>query len=615
MSFGSAITAVFGADTAPLAKGATEAEGIVGGFASKASAALGALGLTLGAGAIMGFFKSVIDKGGALADLSARLEVGTDELQAFDYAVRLAGGSTEQANAVWDKSRKALDSLAAGQESAVKQFAALGLNAADFIGLDLPASLEKITRGYAENKDAAGSYDAITDILGTKTAPQLNTVLLNLAAEGFPAFTAAAKAAGQVIDSEAIARMDEFGDRLDTLKGRLTTWGATVFNVIGKAFDGVGAGAAMLVNAFDGVETSINRADFIAEKADATIKKVLPALTQTTEQLKAQKDIQAERTKFEDIIAKAALEQLAPAAKLAELKRQMATHAAEAVAAGDDELAMQKAMNAQATLAVEYRKLSRAEQEKLTAAMRLGKDDELEYARLMVKGTQNLTYEEGLRLNVLKLQQTELKNQYETKQILAKGVENLTAADKTRLAELFRQKTLIAEQVEGINAEITATQRHRTAAEGVTAELDRQVEKVKSLKAEWASYSISVSRTGTGYTQQSTTALEGLRDRLTGQLSDPSPNSGRAIKDATQGQDYGAWLMASTLKAELTGIENELATRRSVAAYARQYGEQAAVYKFGDDLTNRALADLNSTQQRTATAIESIAKGLKTAGL
>jgi hypothetical protein len=69
--------------------------------------------------------------------------------------------------------------------------------------------------------------------------------------------------------------------------------------------------------------------------------------------------------------------------------------------------------------------------------------------------------------------------------------------------------------------------------------------------------------------------------------------------------------MAATLKAELNSVENELATRRSVAAYARQYGEDAAIYKFGDDLTTRALADLNSTQQRTATAVETIANKFK----
>lgn len=468
MAFGSSIQATFGADTAPLAKGAVDAENIVTGFGSKATAALGALGITLGAGAIAGFFKSVIEKGGALQDLSDRLGVGTDELQAFDFMVRQAGGSTEQANATWDKSRKALDSLAAGQDTAVKQFAALGLKASDFIGLNLPQSLEKITRAYAENADAAGTYDAITDILGTKSAPQLNTVLLKLAAEGFPAFVGAAKAAGQVMESDAIARMDEFGDRIDALKGRLTSWGAVAFNVFGRITDGLGAVGAMALNAFDGLETSINRTDFVAEKADAAVKKILPALTQTTEQLKAQKDIAEQRAKWDEMIAKAALDQLEPAGKLLELKRRIQEQADLAVKAGSDELEYQKAMNKGAEYALEYRKLDTAERKKVTDAMRLDKETELEYARLVVKSAQGLTYEEGQRLEALKLQQAVQKNEYETKGLLSKGVENLTLADKARLAELFKQKDNLTEQIALKKKLTTATETQAVAEEKVT---------------------------------------------------------------------------------------------------------------------------------------------------
>lgn len=612
------IQAVFGADTATLAKGSADAEGIVAGFASKASAALGALGIGLGAGAILGFFKTVIDKGGALQDLSERLDVSTDALQSFDFAVRQAGGTTEQANDVWDKSRKALDSLNAGQEAAVKQFAAIGLSAADFIGLDLPQSLEKITRGYADNADRAGAYDAITDILGSKTAPALNTVLLKLASEGFPAFTAAAKEAGQVIEKETIARMDEFGDRVDSLKGRLTTWGATAFNILGRVTDGLGALGAMALNAFDGVETSINRTDFAAEKADTAIKKILPALTETTEQLKAQKDIQTERAKYDELIAKAALDQLEPTAKITELKRRLGELAADSLMAAGGELEFQKALVKQAELVTDIRKLEAAETKKAADALRLGKEQELEYAKLVIKEAKGLTSEEQLRLSVLRLQQAEQKNEYEIKEVLAKGVKNLTAADKERLTELFKQKTLLEAQKTEATGLITLATTNAKSQEEVTAALDAQLKKAKEIKEaadaasrSWDNYYIAVQRTGKGYSSQSTTALEGVRDRLQAQLAAPSPNTGRAVKDANMGQDYGAWLMAATYTAELSSVMRELDQRKSVASYAQRYGESAAIYKFGDDLTNRALADLNSTQQRTTSAVEDIALRLK----
>lgn len=473
---GSIINAIFGADTAPLAKGSTEADSIVSKFASRATAALGTLGITLGAGAILGFFKSVIEKGGALQDLSDRLQVGTDELQAWDFAVRQAGGSSEQANMTWDKSRKALDSLAAGQDTAIKQFAALGLKATDFVGLDLPSSLEKIARAYSENTDRAGAYDAVTDILGSKTAPALNAVLLQLGAEGFPAFVKGAEAAGQVMSKEAIARMDEFGDRVDALKGQLTTFGAVAFTAFGRLGDLVGITAAMVVNSMDGITTSINRADFVQEKlANTVVGKVLPALVETNEQKQKAKDIDEARTKFDDILTKGARDLLEPAQRLTELKREMKDQARKAVEAGSDELAMQNAMNKQAALAVEYRKLAKSEQDKLTAAMRLDKDTELEYAALVLKAAKGLTYEEQLRLDVFNLQRAELKRQLEVKLLLAKGVENLSAAERETLAALLTQGDTIKEQIRMKQLLIANISGQVTEEKKVTSELQNQL--------------------------------------------------------------------------------------------------------------------------------------------
>lgn len=608
MAFGSAITAVFGADTAPLSKGSKEAEGIVGKFTKSVEDEFKKVGQLLLAGAIMGFFKTVIEKGGALQDLSDRLQVGTDELQAFDFAVRQAGGTSEQANMTWDKSRKALDSLAAGQDTAVKQFAALGLKASDFIGLDLPSSLEKIAKAYGENIQAAGAYDAVTDILGSKSAPALNAVLLQLGQEGFPALVKGAKDAGQVMSAEAIASMDEFGDRVDALKGKLTTWGSVAFNAVGQFAQGLGILVADLTNKFDRVKTSVNETDWLVKKAVATIKEVAPSMKEQEEADKRKKDIATERAKLEEYIAKATRDQLEPQGRISAIQKEIVERSKALAAAGGDELKQAKEKLKINELDNEAKKLIRAEEAKFTEATRLSKEGEIELVRLSLKAATGLTAEEARRLEILRLQQEQLAIQYEIKQVLVKGVEKLTAADKIRIDGLRKQKEFLDQQISGKEALIASAHQHVDAEKAVTEELTAQAAKIKSLKEEWASYSISVTRTGKGYTSQSTTALEGVRDRLMGHLSDPSPNSGRAIKDATQGQDYGGWLMAVTYQTELAAVEKELAQRKSVAAYARQYGEDAAVYKFGDDLAQRALADLNSSQIRTTTAVEQIAR-------
>jgi hypothetical protein len=616
MSFGASIQAVFGADTGPLAKGSADADGIVSGFAGKAGSALNALGLTIGAGAILGFFKSVIDKGGALQDLSDRLGVSTDELQSFDFAVRQAGGTTEQANMTWDKSRKALDSLAAGQESAVKQFAAIGLGAADFVGLDLPQALEKISKGYSENVESAGAYDAITDILGSKSAPQLNAVLLRLGSEGFGSLNKAAKDAGQVIDKEAIARLDEFGDRADALKGRLTSWGASLFNSVGMVAEGLGMLAAEAVNKFDGIKTAINETDWVATKAVAAIAKIAPAMNESAESAKRRKEISAEQLALDKFLEKSALAQLEPVQRMEALRKEINAHSVVLAASTSDELITIKEKHKLAELSAELTKLAASEQKKFTAATRLSKEEELELVRLTMKAATGLTGEEARRLDILRLQQEQKAIQFEFDQTLKNGTEDLTAQEKTHLKELIKQKDTVDSQIKAKQALIDAAHVHADAEGEVGDELDEQEESLKRLVAARKEEEArgAIGRTGKGYSQQSTTALEGVRDRLNSQLSEISAGSGRAYRDVDQGQDYGGFLVAQLYKGELENVEKELASRKNVAAYAARYGSAAATYKFGDDLAQRALSEISSTAARTTTAVEGIANALKAAG-
>lgn len=168
----------------------------------------------LSAGGLVSFFKTVASEAGALQDLSDRLGVSTDSLQAFNFVVREAGGTTEQSTMTWDRARKAIDALAAGTPEVVEQFQKLGLSAKDFVGVPLEKALERIAVAYRDNATAAGSYDAINDILGTRTLPRVLEGLLKIANEGLPAVTEAGKKAGQIGFAPDIKVVDEFGDAL-----------------------------------------------------------------------------------------------------------------------------------------------------------------------------------------------------------------------------------------------------------------------------------------------------------------------------------------------------------------------------------------------------------------
>jgi hypothetical protein len=194
------------------------------GMLDESEAALGKFGRSIGtllpaisAAAVAGFFKQIMNEAGVLQDLSDRLSVSTDSLQAFNFAVTQAGGKTEDASKAWDKARLSIDELVGGSDTMAKNFEKLNLTSRDFIGLNLAQSFEKIAQAYRDNKDAAGSYEAIAAILGTKTLPKVMLGLEELADKGFPGLEASARSAMQFIDKDAISSLDKLGDTMAAL--------------------------------------------------------------------------------------------------------------------------------------------------------------------------------------------------------------------------------------------------------------------------------------------------------------------------------------------------------------------------------------------------------------
>jgi hypothetical protein len=472
--FSAAVQAVFGADTGPLAKSGAEAEGIVSQFASRASSVLGTLGLGLSAGAVIGFFKGIADKAGTLQDLSESLDVSTDSLQAFTFAARQAGATNEQAIAVLDKTRKAVDSLASGSEATAKQFAAIGLSAKDFVGLKLDESLERIARAYAENRNHAGAFDAVTDILGSKTVPRLNTVLLQVADEGFAGLTKNAKDAGVVIEQDTIKKLDDLGDRVAALQDEAEAAGSKVLGWgvnLGIAYVGVSKIIQDQLGIIELKTKAVGDANGEAAKQSRALE---AALVKTSAELKAQKELDQERAKLDEFILKTTIDQADYTGKVAEYKRQMKEHAERAWVVGLDAVAQEKELMKFAQAQEALRKLEVAEREKLIAAKRLAADDELKFAALVLKESKGLTQEEKTQLDVYRLQMGALENLYKVKLLLAKGVENLTAGERETLRQLFDQRTKLEEQIADKKALIAATREQVGEEKKVNAELEQQ---------------------------------------------------------------------------------------------------------------------------------------------
>jgi hypothetical protein len=127
--------------------------------------------------------------------------------------------------------------------------------------------------------------------------------------------------------------------------------------------------------------------------------------------------------------------------------------------------------------------------------------------------------------------------------------------------------------------------------------------------------STSISRNGTPYESQSTSALQGVLQRLNDQYFDARTRSPNASVNSPNGADYGAGVAINFFKAEMDRVQAELNLRKTIGGVVNQYGEQEAIRRFGDDAVSRSLRDLQDTSERGTSALERISRGLAAQGL
>lgn len=125
-------------------------------------------------------------------------------------------------------------------------------------------------------------------------------------------------------------------------------------------------------------------------------------------------------------------------------------------------------------------------------------------------------------------------------------------------------------------------------------------------------FSSVIERTGTSYQEQSTTALQGVRDRIASQLADAQ------LADRQQTATVGGTqesFATSAFKSELFKIEKELNARRQFQFDYSRMGSQQTLAKYGDADYQRYTREMQDATTRTTNAMESIVRGLTGAGI
>lgn len=485
MSFDAAIRVFFGGDTTGLRTSVKEADGIINRF----SAGVKGIAIGIGAGAVIGFFKQIVDNAGAIQDFSDRVGVSSTSIQSLNFAIKQSGGTIQDAAKIWDSARGNLDALAAGNEDAANTFHKLGLAQKDLIGLPLDKQIEKIAAAYVRVKGDAGAYSAVTDILGTKSA-KLIAVMEDLGSNGFDRITEAATKSGQVISERTIKQLDELGDRLVMVKGIAVTVGSELAAIGMKLAEVLVRGAPATI-----IQTIAEKFGLVAPAAEKAAAAIATVTAKIETHLATQKDIlAASQNDF-----KRDLEYLdrkgMTLEKIALMQERVGALAREALKYDKESKEYLDLMQkAKAMLAdsdkerLKYETAGRVEIEKqvevagilgktkglITEADRVAAADKARSLALEYQNVEGISEQEQANLKIYALQSAEKRNQRDIQNALSSGLENLSDDELKNLGIKLEENKAYQKQLDILFKIIAAILGKADAEARATAELEKQ---------------------------------------------------------------------------------------------------------------------------------------------
>ncbi len=158
---------------------------------------------------------------GAIKDQAESLQISTDAYQVLGKVMRDAGGDMATLTQLIAHNNRSLAEARNLTGPAANAYRVLGLDSSELEGLSVERRLERIGRAIAGAKDQTAAYGAASQIVGTRNLPLLISALRSVAA-GYDQQAEAAKRAGQVMEFDAIKRLDAAKKQIEELRRAIT---------------------------------------------------------------------------------------------------------------------------------------------------------------------------------------------------------------------------------------------------------------------------------------------------------------------------------------------------------------------------------------------------------
>jgi len=224
------IMAVLGADISGFVSGMNSAKGAAANASSSISGGFGGMAMGIGrkvagvaaAIGVTSFAKDMVAMGGKIADLSAKLGISTDDVQAWDYALSLSGGSIEEASKAFTKLGQSINKANNGDKEAIKHFTDIGIAVDTLRGKTAgPVMLEIAKKFGADGADGSKMEGALLGLAG-KSSDSMFAAFRSGAAGNVEEFVGSRMG----VSESDIEALDAAGDKYDNLVQRVKKLGS-----------------------------------------------------------------------------------------------------------------------------------------------------------------------------------------------------------------------------------------------------------------------------------------------------------------------------------------------------------------------------------------------------
>ena len=225
---------VLGLSTNSVTTGLGRLRGQFRDFREEVKAEFG-VGQFLAVGAVAAGFKTLLDKAGQLADLSARFGVGAEGLERIGNAAAQDGVEMEGVAAALNKVIVAQSKVRDGDAEMTKSLNDLGISASAFVNMSPEEGFYAVADGVAASNDPVKTYTATLDLLGKGAGALIPTLQ-----KGGAAIREIGNDAG-VMGEKTVKLLDDIGDKTTASLNKLKVLGAQAIGWVYKSAETAGA--------------------------------------------------------------------------------------------------------------------------------------------------------------------------------------------------------------------------------------------------------------------------------------------------------------------------------------------------------------------------------------